>query len=408
MDLVSVRAEEGKHEGQVALNLSERAKQLAGVRTSPVDYIPLTRGIRVTGQLDYDERRKAHMASWVGGRVDRLFVDFIGQEVREGEPLMWIYSPDLITAQEEYLLSLETVEKVKDSPIPETLADARALLESSQKKLLLMGITQGQIRELEERGAGETHATILAPSSGTVIHKGIQEGQYVKEGQHLFEIADLSQLWMIADVFETDYAFVQVGQEVEVTTPSYPGEIFHGRVSFIDPFLDQSSRSVHIRVDVPNPEGALKPGVSVDAVIQAPIARNRQDYYSCPMHPHVVAQKPGECPECGMFLEKVAGGLVLAVPRSAVLDVGARKLVYVDGGDGRYQQREVLVGPEAEATVEGETEKFFPVLAGLAPGDRVVTRANFLIDSQSQLTGEAAGAYGGALEAESQPQQHVH
>ena len=130
--------------------------------------------------------------------------------------------------------------------------------------------------------------------------------------------------------------------------------------------------------------------------------------YTCPMHPDVISERPGECPECGMFLEKVAGGMVLAVPRSAVLDSGPRKLVYLDLGDGRYQPQEVMVGPQAEAELEGNTEKFFPILSGLAPGDRVVTRANFLIDSQSQLTGEAAGAYGGALEADAQPPQHVH
>jgi multidrug efflux pump subunit AcrA (membrane-fusion protein) len=408
MDLVPVRSEDGAHEGHVALTLSERASQLAGVRTSTVDYLPLKRTIRAVGQMDYDERRRANITAWISGRVDKLFVDFTGVDVKDGDPLMWIYSPQLVTAQQEYLLSIETVEKVKDSVIPETVENALSLLQASRQKLLLMGMTEDQIEELSGRNGAETHTIIESPMSGTVIHKGVQEGQYVKEGQHLFEIADLSNLWMMAEVFEIDHALIQTGMEVEVTTPSYPGESFYGRVSFIDPFLDRSTRSVRVRVDVPNPGGNLKPGLSVDAIMRTSVAQLEEEYYTCPMHPEVISHVPGECPQCGMFLEKVAGGLVLAVSRSAVLDAGPRKLVYLDKGDGRYEARQVQIGPEAEATMEGETEKFYPVLSGLARGDRVVTRANFLIDSQSQLTGEAAGAYGGALEADAQPPQHVH
>jgi RND family efflux transporter MFP subunit len=408
MDLVPVRSDEGDHEGHVELTLSERARELAGVRTTAAAYLPLERVIRAAGQMDYDERKQTFIAAWISGRIDKLFVDFTGARVKAGEPLLWIYSPELVTAQEEYLLSLETVEKVQDSPVAELVANARALLESSRNKLLLMGITEQQIEQLEQEGKSQSHAVIVAPTSGTVIHKGVQEGQYVKEGQHLFEIADLSSLWMMADIFETDYALIEEGQEVEITASSFPGEMFHGRVSFIDPFLDPATRSVQIRAEVPNPGGKLKPGLSVDARVRAPNAKDGENFYTCPMHSHVTSSEPGECPECGMFLEKVAGVMVLAVPSSAVLDSGPRKLVYLDLGDGRYQPREVTIGPQAEAEVEGTTEKFFPVLSGLAPGDRVVTRANFLIDSQSQLTGEAAGAYGGALETDEPPSQHVH
>ncbi len=408
MDLVPVRVGQEEEQDVVTLTLSERARQLAGVRTSEVEYLPLERTIRAVGMLDYDERNRTYIAAWVSGRIDRLFVDFTGARVRAGEPLLWIYSPELVTAEEEYLLSLETVARVQDSPAAEMAANARALLESSRSKLLLMGVTEGQIDELEQQGAARNEAVIVAPASGTVIHKGVQEGQYVKQGQHLFEIADLSGLWMMADIFETDYALIEEGQEVEITAPSYPGETFHGRVSFIDPFLDPSTRTVNVRVNVPNPGGRLKPGLSVDARVRAPVAKDDRDFYSCPMHPEIISDKPGQCPECGMLLEKVAGGMVLAVPVSAVLDPGPRKLVYLDLGDGRYEPREVVVGPQAETMAAGSAGKFFPVLSGLAPGDRVVTRANFLIDSQSQLTGEAAGAYGGALETEGEGRQHVH
>jgi RND family efflux transporter MFP subunit len=405
MDLVPVRTGQGEQEGAVVLTLSERARELAGVRTSVVEYLPLERIIRAVGRLEYDERRMAHIAAWVPGRVDRLFVDFTGAEVTAGEPLMEIYSPELIATQEEYLLSLETAERMEKSSLDEAAASARSLLEASSQKLLLMGMTEEQIEELSEWGEAQTHAVITSPLSGTVIDKGVQEGQYVMEGQHLFEVADLSNLWMMADIFEIDQSLIETGTAVEVTTPSFPGETFHGRVSFIDPFLDRYTRSVHVRVEVPNADGRLKPGLSVDAVIRQPVAQVKKEYYTCPMHPEVISSEPGECPECGMFLEKVAGGLVLAVPRSAVLDTGPRQLVYLDRGEGRYEQRQVKVGPEAEAMVKGSARKYYPVLAGLARRDRVVTRANFLIDSQTRLTGEAAGAYGGALESEGEDRE---
>ena len=409
MALVPVQAGEKEgREGRVVLTLSERARELAGVRSSAVDYLPLERIIRAVGRLDYDERRRAHISAWVSGRIDKLYVDFTGAQVTAGQSLMWIYSPELVIAQQEYLLSLETVERMKQSPVPEAAAGAGSLLQASRQKLLLMGMTGEQIGRLEEQESAETHTDMKSPLSGTVIHKGVQEGQYVMEGQHLFEIADLSHLWMIAQVFEIDQSLIETGMAVEVTTPAYPGEAFHGWVSFIDPVLDRSTRSVHVRAEVPNTDGRLKPGLSVDAVFRVPLTEREEEYYTCPMHPGVVSGEPGECPNCGMFLEKVAAGLVLAVPRSAVLDTGPRKLVYLDEGNGRFEQRQIQIGPEAEAAVKGEIGKFYPVLAGLVQGDRVVTRANFLIDSQTQLTGEAAGAYGGALEAEGEGQQHVH
>lgn len=401
MDLVPVYKEEGiPGEGVVSLKLSPRAKKLASVRNFEVGYFPLAKEIRTVGRIDYDERRQAYVASRVPGRIDKLFVDFTGVTVKKGDPLVWLYSPALVSTQEEYLLALETLEKVKGSHIQEVIENAESLLKSTKRRLLLWGITENQVKELEKKKKAETHMTIYAPISGTVIHKIALEGKYVKEGENIYHIADLSNVWMLADIYEEDISWIRLWQEVEITSVAYPGDVFRGKVSFINPYLDEKTRSVKIRIDVPNPNEKLKPGMYVDALIKAPISGRKGVYYTCSMHPEVVAKNPGECPKCGMYLKKVEGDLVLAVPKSAVLDVGMRKLVYIDKGEGRYEAREVKLGPEAEAMIEERKEKFFPVLEGLAEGDKVVTRANFLIDSQAQLTGEAAGAYGGALEVE--------
>lgn len=402
MDLVPVYKEEDVVEegGAVSLKLSSRAVKLASVKTFEVAYLPLSKEIRAVGKIDYDERKQAYVASRIPGRIDKLFVDFTGITVKKGAPLVWLYSPSLVSTQEEYLLALETLEKIKDSHIEEVVLNARSLVESAKKRLLLWGITGGQIKELEERNAPQTHLTIYSPLSGTVIKKTALEGKYVKEGENIYFIADLRELWMIADIYEYEISWIKIGQQVEMTSTAYPGEVFNGKISFINPYIDERTRSVKIRVDVPNPEGRLKPGMYVDALIKAPISGGEESYYTCPMHPEVISKNPGECPECGMFLQKVEGGLVLTVPKSAVLDVGTRKIVYIDRGEGKYEPREVKVGPEAEFVVDGKKQRFFPVLKGLAEGDKVVTRANFLIDSQTQLTGGAAGVYGGAIEVE--------
>lgn len=407
MDLVPVYKEgTGTEEDVLAIRLSSRAEKLAGVRTHEVIYLPLFKEIRAVGKIDYDERRIAYVASRIPGRIDKLFVDFTGVTVKKGDPLVLIYSPALVSTQEEYLLAVKALENAKGSNIPEVVESAKSLVESAKKRLLLWGITEEQIQELEAKGKVETHTTIYAPISGTVTDKTAVEGGYVKEGENIYTIAGLSHLWVLGDIYEEDISWVKINQEVVINSIAFPGAVFQGRISFINPYLDEKTRSIKIRVDIPNPHHKLKPGMYVDALINVPIKGKKGVYYTCPMHPGVISQKPGECPECGMYLEKVEAGFVLGVSKSAVLDVGTRKLVYVAKGKGIYEAREIIVGPEAEAMVDGRKQKFFPVLEGLAVGEEVVTRANFLIDSQTQLTGEAEGCYGGALETEHTGHQH--
>lgn len=344
----------GETSGPIQIKLSPREVQLADVRTDRVMYRSLHKNIRTIGKVAYDERKLAHVAAWVGGRVDRLFVNFTGAKVVKGQPLLEIYSPNLVTTQEEYLLALETLDKVQNSRIPETIEGARSLVQAARKRLLLWGISEQQVGELERDREAKTHMTIYAPMGGIVIKKMVKEGMYVMEGHVLFDIADLSAVWVMADIYESELAWIQTGQMVKIGVEAYPGETFMGRITFVDPFLNPRTRSVEVRIEVPNREMRLKPEMFADVDVQVPT------------------------------------GQMLTVPKTAILDTGPRKIAYLDQGEGQFVGVEVKIGPEAEG--------FYSVLSGLSYGDKVVTAANFLIDSQTQLLTGASALYGGAKE----------
>jgi len=621
MDLVPVyeKGAGAEEAGALAtIELSERARKLAQVKTDIIGFKSLTKDIYTVGLIEYDERLKTVVSAWIPGRIDKLFVDFTGTQVVKGESMVWIYSPDLVSTQEEYLLALETLEKVTESPFDEVINGAKSLIEASKRRLLWWGVTEKQIEELTKNKKIKQHTVIYAPIGGIVIEKKALEGQYVMQGEMIYTVADLSNIWMKANIYEYEMAWIKIGQEVEVTTPTYPGESFIGRVSFIEPFLDEKTRSVKIRCDIPNHQLKLKPSMYVNARIRVPvedlekqgeiyvsgldyicpnhpeikssrpgicpednvpferipliqaklvatgdlttqpqgeieyeyvcpmkcytskepgdcpvcgmklervpavkkvevikkepsvktesvyecpmecyasktdgdcpvcgmhlekkelpaevagekltcicpqawdpttapkscpmcgmmlqksitvtlptgekkqkfvymcpmacmtsekpgecpeckrqmgqwevredlgikvkkIEHKKRSVYACPMHPEVTSDKPADCNKCGMHLEKTTQ--VLAIPATAVLDTGIRKIVYLDKGNGQYVGKEVTLGPKA-----GD---YYPVLEGLEEGDKVVTSANFLIDSQSQLTGGASALYGGAME----------
>jgi RND family efflux transporter MFP subunit len=428
MDLVPVYKEVGaastadthsEHEMPAPeITLSPRAQALAQVETGEVGFHQLFKEIDTVGQLVWDERRLAYVAAWVPGRLDRLYVNFTGTVVDKGRPLAEIYSPQLLTTQEEFLLAAETRDRLRQGPDQEAAEHADSLVDAARKRMQLWGISENQIRELEESRSAGTHMTIHAPIGGTVIHKNAFEGKYVQEGENLFQIADLSRLWMEAEIYEHDLAHVSVGQHVEMSTQAFPGETFHGEVAFIEPVVDPRTRSVKARVDVPNQQRRLKPGMYMNAVISVHvhegIAAPDRDVWICTMCPEVREDEPGECPECGMDLIKKpaeTAGSVLAVPREAVLDTGVRRIVYVEHEPGSYMAHEVVLGPEAVAVVDGRRMRFYAVKAGLEEGMRVVVRANFLIDSQSQISGQAEAIYSGALERgeeDKPPSKHIH
>ncbi|MBI4716035.1 MAG: efflux RND transporter periplasmic adaptor subunit, partial [Nitrospirae bacterium] len=306
---------------------------------------PLEEVIRAVGTMDYDERKVRRVHLRTSGWITRLHGDYTGRFVRRGDPLLTLYSPDLVTTQEEYLLARGTRDRVEAAPVSHVRNGAETLAASARDRLLFYDLTDSQIAELERRGSPEREMTLFSPIDGFITKKTALQGMYVTPETELYEIADLSTVWVYADVYEYEIPRVRTGQEAAVTLTAYPGETFHGRVTYVSPTLDPETRTVRVRTEFPNPGGRLKPGMYGDVEIR-------------------------------MALQKG-----LAVPQEAVLDSGARKIVFVDQGDGMYAPREVRLG--------GKVDHFYPVLSGLTPGERVVTSATFLIDSESRLAAAA-------------------
>lgn len=254
------------------VSLSPYKLRMGRIETGPVAYRMLAREIRTVGLIEYDETRRAFIAARIKGRIDKLFVNFVGQRVEKGEPLVSIYSPDLVVAQEELLAAARRRDEARDAA-PLLRQNVESLLESARRKLLLWGVTPQQIDEIVARGQPETHLTIYSPIAGIVTEKGVLEGHYVNEGDDLYTIADLSDVWLQAKVFEGELSGVAVGDAVEVTSPAFPGEVFAGRITFIAFTVDPGTRTVSARVEIANPDLRLRPGMSVRAVIFVPLGK---------------------------------------------------------------------------------------------------------------------------------------
>jgi len=367
---------------KVALRARERYQ--VGVRTAVVARREAVHRVRALGKIRYDERREGQVTAFVSGRLDRLFVDFTGVEVTEGAKVAEIYAPELVTAQEELISARRTRDEARDSDKPraeELRRNADAVYQAARRRLVLLGMPEAVVDAIGSGGAVRDHLDILSNVGGTVVNKRVNTGDYVKTGDVLFNVVDLSNVWAMLEVFEEDAGSVFLGQHVEVTVPSLPGELFEGVVSFVDPVLDEHRRVLEVRVELPNERGRLKPGAFVDAEILVQLTEDGEV-----LDPQGAA-RPGP---------------VLLVPDSAVLEGGDRRLVYVmtqrpgpvKDGEERwpavYEPREVRLGFRV-----GDDRV---VLDGLAEGEEVVTRGQFLIDSQLQLTGrpslmipEAAG-----------------
>jgi Cu(I)/Ag(I) efflux system membrane fusion protein len=372
---------------------------MARVETAEVAARELFKEIRTVGRVELDETQVAHIAARVDGRVDEVFASFPGTGVKHGDHLVKIYSPDLVTGQQDFLLTYRREQEAKTTKPGDSWSSLSA---ATRERLRRLGMTDEQLDELARTGNAQTHVVVYAPIGGTVIEKSIRAGQYVKQGDSLFTIADLTHVWLILEVYEYELAWVRFGQSVEVTLESEPNAKVTGTVGFIEPLLDETSRTVRVRVILKNESGKFKPGMYAQAMVRVPIMpggkpapTGLEGKYACPMHPYVVADKPEKCTVCQMSLELVPGETasdganaphkVLAVPAEAVLTTGRRRLVYVEQQPGEYHATEPTLGPRA-----GD---FYPVLDGLAPGQRVVVRGNFLLDSQFQITGKPSLLY---------------
>ena len=325
----------------------------AGVQVAEVRTAALKTDIAAFGRVEQPEAQLAAVSARIGGRVDKLYVQYTGERVRRGQPVADIYSPEVATAIEEYHLAEENRNQLKQSDDAFARTQADALVKASQHRLELWGISEKQSGAPEK--AGVPHVTIYAYASGTVVDRKVTQGQYVNAGDTLFTVADLNQVWIKADVYEEQLPQIRQGQDVAITAESLPNRTLHGHVDFIEPAANPQTRTVPVHVHVANPQMRLLPGMFVNAT-----------FVSHAAEPSIV------------------------VPRSAVLDTGTRKIVYLAKPNGVFEAREVQVG--------AATEDLFPVLHGLTLGDSVVLNGNFLIDSQAHLGSGMSGLYGGSRE----------
>jgi membrane fusion protein, copper/silver efflux system len=326
---------------QASIRLSPEQRQMIGVTSATVEQTTLKKTIRAVARVDFDERRLADVTFKIGGWVQDLFVDYTGRRVRKGEPLLTLYSPDLLTSQEEYLLALRTRDQLAQSSLPEARNGSQGLVEAARRRLLLWDLTSRQVKALEERGAPQTYVTLAAPASGIVVEKMAVKGMRVEPGMKLYRIANLSTVWLYADIYEYEAPLVHEGQEVTTSLSYYPGETFSGKVAYVYPYLDTQTRTNRVRLEFANPRGKLKPGMYANSEIEIHL------------------------------------GASLTVPESAVLQSGLRQLVFIEQEPGVFAPREVKLGVKADSR--------FAVLEGLTVGEHVVTSGNFLLDSESKL-----------------------
>lgn len=369
--------------GPRAMSMSESAMGLADIQTQRLQRLFPIVSVRLVGEIDYDETRVRSLTARFPARIDELFVNYTGVTVSRGEHLARIYSPELITAQRE-LLSAHA-----NSPQSEFVGLAR-------EKLRLWDLLPEQIDAILKSGSVSDSFELRAPIGGVVVTKKINEGDYVSTGQAMFRIADLSELWLHLEAFESDLAKLRFGQEVRFTVESWPGEEFRGRIAFISPEVDAQTRTVPIRVNVPNVEGRLKPGMFARGRVEVKLAGDNQVFapdlagkWISPMHPEIIKDAPGDCDICGMDLvpAESLGYVVsdtdappLIVPSSAVLRTGKRAVVYVKKPNSEsptFEGREVTLGSIVDDAVI--------VVAGLSEGDEVVTDGAFKIDSSLQI-----------------------
>lgn len=322
-----------------------------GITLATAELGPMRREIRSTGNVTFDERRLSTITPRIGGFVERLHVDFTGQAVRRGQPLLEIYSPELVAAQEELLAAARLERQLSGSAAPGVGERTSGLVDAARRRLLLWDISPAQVARIQETGEVRRTMTLHAPFTGFVVEKNVEAGQAVQPGQALYRLADLSQVWVEADVYEQDLRYAREGEGAEVEIGALPGERFIGRIAYVYPDVRPETRTGRVRIQLPNPTGRIKPGMFATVYLATPEAA-----------PAVL------------------------VPRDAVMRTGTRDIVFVERSPGVYETRAVRVGEESGGRVQ--------ILSGLSAGERVVARANFILDAESRLMETMSGQPG--------------
>ena len=323
------------------IRLDLRRRQLSGVRTAPVERAAATQTLRTVGVVAYDETRLVDVNLQIEGWIRELHADFTGKFVERGDPLFTLYSPELLSTEQEYVLALETRDALQGSQVSEVRDHAERLVASARRRLELWDLPVDHLEMLDATGEAQPTVTFRSPSSGYVIEKTVVQGAHVAPGQMLYRIADLSRVWVDADVYERETSLVAEGRAATVTLDAYPGERFAGRVVYVYPYVDASTRAMKVRLELPNPRGRLRPGMFANVELEAPL------------------------------------GMSTLVPADAIVDSGQRQLVFVAEGDGYFLPRDVRVGRRLGDRVQ--------ILEGVEEGEQVATSATFFLDSESQL-----------------------
>ncbi len=333
--------------GYSTISLSPERQQSIGVRIGKAEIRDLNKTIRTVGRVTFDETLLHQIHPKFEGYVEELYVNYTGKPVRKGQPLLAIYSPDLLATQQEYLLALRARKQLTSLQNPDASHGAADLYDAARQRLLLWDIRPADIDRLEQTGTPLKALTLYSPVDGFVMTKNAVQGSRVMPSDTLFEIAGLHDVWVLADVYESEAQFVRVGQTARMSLSYLPGREWTGRVTFIAPVVEEKTRTVKVRLEFSNPDEVLKPGMYAEIFLERPLGR------------------------------------VLTVPDSAVLTTGTRCIVFVARGSGRFEPREVKVGPKVDS--------YYEIREGIQSGEDVVTQANFLVDSESRLKAALAG-----------------
>lgn len=317
--------------------------QNMGVRTAAVERIDFARSLRAVGKVDYNEETIYAVSARISGWIERLYVNYTGQEVRKGQTLLEIYSPELVTTQQEYLLALKNKKMLGDSKFAGVRDGAESLLKASRQRLENWDIPESEIVKLESSGLVRKTIKLVSPANGVVIHKNAVEGMHIKEGMDLYRIADLSTVWVNASIYDNEAPWIKEGQAAELELTYAPGKTLKGKVSYIYPYLNEKTRDIKVRIEFPNPDMQLKPGMYGNVSIKTPAIKD-----------------------------------ALVVPSEAVIRSGQRNLVFLAKGEGRFEPREVRIGEESN---DGKIR----IIAGLLGNEEVVVSAQFMLDSESRL-----------------------